>query len=76
LGDLDRAIERALRAQASEPDAFTVKDDDETSGRDPRDHPRLEPEKMDRDDRDMRDDRTDRTDRTDRKTWNDSPITG
>ncbi len=69
LGDLDRAIERALRAQASEPDAFTVKVEENEMDRDERDRPRLEPDKLDRDGRDSR------GDRSDRKTWNDSPIT-
>ncbi|TAF54706.1 MAG: hypothetical protein EAZ61_05300 [Oscillatoriales cyanobacterium] len=69
LEDLDRAIDRALRAQSSEPEALTVTNDEDTAGRDTRDRPRLEPEKLDRDGRDVRDDRHDR------KTWNDSPIT-
>lgn len=72
LGDLDRAIERALRAQASEPEAFTVKVEEGEMDRDERDRPRLEPDKLDRGGRDSRDDRGDRGDR---QTWNDSPIT-
>ena len=69
LGDLDRAIERALRAQASEPEAFVVKSGDDDLERDHRDRPRLESEKLEREER------SPRGDRDERKTWNDSPIT-
>lgn len=76
LGDLDRAIERALRAQASEPDAFVVKSGDDDLEREHHDRPRLESEKPEREERNDREERNPRSDRDDRKTWNDSPITG
>ncbi|NJN63327.1 MAG: hypothetical protein HC795_19035, partial [Coleofasciculaceae cyanobacterium RL_1_1] len=54
LGDLDRVIERALRAQASEPEAFVVKSGDDDLERDHRDRPRLESEKFEREERSPR----------------------
>lgn len=74
LEDLDRAIERALRAQASEPDAFVVKTEDELE-QEYRDRPRLEADKLERHEREEREARNPRSDREERQTWSDSPIT-